>query len=702
MKRSALILCILICCLALLPGCTSPKTDATKQPLKVLAIGNSYSRDCMYYLSSLAALDGYTIESAYLDAENATLRDHAHNLTFYSQVYTFWRSGDDGTMASHGTTSIGDALEQYTWDVIILQHHPYAAGFPTTYNSDLEYLLDYLSKKTDAKIYWNMPWAMEDGKREDAYAAGFATYYDNSQALMYNAIVDCIDKYIAGPSATFKDSLDGFIPTGTAIQNLRGTLSHDKSLTRNGANLSFDIGRLCASMTLVKTLLPEYDTSRIIPESVANFLNTSKYDSAIGETDSSSYVYEESHLVLAVDAVNAACQLTPLPTKLNTDLAPTSSNADITPLQLTAPMKAYFPDAATLSDGTVIIGVYENVSHKPDIGLGDAQACGGRLVVFRSRDNGATWDYDAPLLIVDESQMEAWGLSKTSDRFSSISAGRFDYPISIDPRDPNFGIVNTDLTGDGVIDEVLLFTFWVRIRMETLTGIKATNKGYLCWSTDGGNTWSEPQQLQRSTPTIPVLKRGNIASFSNRQILIPCYSSNTAAGLLMEYSIEQGKWILLKDSIVLNYSPSESENFNEVSFVAPDPDSDTVFAYCRDNGTVLKSEDRGSSWILIGNEPGLIHQPGFAVIDTDRVFTTWALPKRPRNTYGKVFYVNGDWKDTQAQLIYESSDPILHDMADPSCILLADGRILTVSYDTAYRSIVGVYIDLTDSKWLPK
>ncbi len=696
MKKIAIVFLALLCCFGLLAGCGSDKADE-KQPLKVLAIGNSCSRDSMYYLPALAKLDGYTIDAAYLDAENATLRDHAYNMTFYQPVYTLWTTDENGDWKSQGGQVSADVIAQDQWDVIILQQNPLAAGFSPTYNGDLKYLLDYMQDKTDAKILWNMSWAMADGTDNVFYTEEFNTFYDNSQARMFNAIVDCLDKYIAGNDAKYKALLDGYIPTGTAIQQLRTTLTHDKDLTVDGTHLSYDTGRLCASLTLLKTLCPSFDMNSVSADTVKSFLNTTKQDTGISQADNSSYVFEDAHVALVVDAVSSACA-NGIPQQLPTEPVEQSSNADITLLQATAPLKYHFPDAAVLSDGTLIVGAFESLAHRPDMELGTAQGCGGAISVWASKDNGASWTTDEPLLVVNEDQMEKWGLGNVSDRYNTLSTGSFDYYISMDPRDPNFGTVNADITGDGVAEEVLLFTFWAGFRTEHGENtIKSNSKLFMLWSIDGGNTWSAPQLIQRSKGN--VVKRGNIASFSDGQILIPWYHLTTAGGLLMEFDTEQQQWVLLQESEVPNVAPEESKAFDEVSFVAPDPDSDTVFAYCRENGTLFKSLDRGMTWELIGNQDGVIHQPGFAILDEDRVFTTWALTKRPRYTYGKVFYVNGDWTDTQEQLIYESPVPGPHDMADPSCVLLADGRILVVSYDTAFRSIVGVYCDLTDPKW---
>lgn len=698
LKRTVIfILTLMLCCTMLFAGCDG-SADPEKT-LKVLCIGNSYSRDMLYYVSQLAQ-DICNIEAAYLDDDNATVRDHARNLVFDSDNYTLWKADPKtGVFASAGSCTITAALEGNSWDVVILHQNLLSAGYPGTYNGDLDHLIDHIRDHSQAKIYWNMTWAAADTLEDPALRPNFDTYYSGSCAVMYNAILTAAQQHIVGDSSTFGKVIDGWIPTGIVIQKLRDSLG--EAVTANGHNLSLELGRLAAGMTLLKTLMPEYDLNALSAKKVAAFLNASTTDEAAALSDSSGYAFRADDLPSIVTAVETACALTEIPEKVAATAAPISESADITPLRTTAPIKPYFPDLVVLDDGTIIIGAYENITHKPNATASSpdyAQEGVGRLVVWRSTDNGATWEYDTPLLVVDEKQMEAWGIAKVSDRYELLKSGATTYNVMIDPRDPNFGIVHTDITGDGVAEEVLLFTFWNR----TFTNTGTHNNGYLTYSIDGGKTWAVPQELLQENGSAAI-KRGCIASFSDGQILIPYYNGNTRASLLMEFSTEENTWVLLQDSDIPNLAALESEQYNEISLAAPDPDSDTVYAYCRDSGAVLQSDDRGLNWTLVGNEDGLIHQPGFAVLDENRLFTTWAQTTiRPRNIFGKVFDIKAGWDATQTQPIYISPDKSNHDMADPSCALLADGRVLVVAYDTTYRSIVGVYIDPTEAKWQPQ
>ena len=64
--------------------------------------------------------------------------------------------------------------------------------------------------------------------------------------------------------------------------------------------------------------------------------------------------------------------------------------------------------------------------------------------------------------------------------------------IGVDPRDPNVSAIEVDLDGDGVKENVMLLTFWVRQYFSDTTTSTAI---YLTQSTDNGKTWSKAQYV---------------------------------------------------------------------------------------------------------------------------------------------------------------------------------------------------------------
>lgn len=627
--------------------------------LCVLSIG---AGDCGSRLEELGLRAGISIHTAHLDREYPSLRDLARALAESGVA----QGGENGA-----DEPLHQLLTQQKWDVILLQQHPAFAGLGATYNGDLDCLLDYFADVCPgAKVFWTMPWAFSPQTK--VFPGYFKLYYDNSQALMYNAILRSAQEHIL--NGEFAGRI-GWCPVGAVVQEMRRLWNEE--LTTDGWHLTQE-GQLVAGMTVLHTLFPEVELEPLTdgkPELAA--------------------------------AVRRNC--TEVPELLKTEPAVTIEQAgkpgDHTVLQAVAPLKLYFPDIIRLKDGRMLLCVYEHNCHVPHNGVKTdlyAQQGAGRILVLEGDGSGLNWDYEHPLLVIDEIYMANWGAVQTRGRYEKLKRGEKDYWIISDPRDPNIGLVHTDLTGDGQLDEVVMLTFWM-----CNYGVEGSgHEVYMVHSLDGGRSWSVPWELKREDG-LCALKRGDIASFANGEILIPYYSlrreSSRVGALRMHWDPDKGEWVRSADYEIPNTAPWEgnSYNFNEVSLVAPDPQTDEVYAFIRESGAVLCSTDRGEHWQEVGVEPGLIHQPGFAMLDEQRVFTSWARSVLPRTIYGKVFYVNAGWDYTLTQEVYASPDTSVHDMADPSCKQLEDGRVIVVCYDTTYRSIIGNIIDPNEERCLP-
>ena len=718
------------------------KVQVGEEPLKILSIGNDSSRDSLMYLSQLAYHAGLRMEAFYLSGGMDTIHDHAYNLAFDVGYYSLYRSNAfNGEMlfVSDGAT-LADTVESQVWDIIVVQQDANLQGIRGDYNSDLEYLVDYLEDvQPNAKLYWNMTWALEDGFSTGAYGSEFAKYYDSDQKLMYNALVAMLDAFIVGEDALFSSAnannlgtgigwgFDGYFANGTAIQNLRQTIDHDKDLTRDGAHLSLDVGRLTTGMTVLKTVHDDLAlggesvalnlTSELTAAEISQIVVTTKEDYRYGKnstaednviaTDASVYQYSDTDLPKIISAVNAAVAVEGVPTKLDVpaQVKPETVDDEVqSSVQAEAPQLLHFPDITTLENGVMLSAAYENTAHYPTIysatnntPYSTMREGVGRILLYESMDGGYTWNANNPVLVINELQLQQWGIIAPYNRYERIGVGSgVNYTTMADVRDPNLATASVDFDNDGDVEQVTIVTFWIRYydavgaqhiaqNLWMLTGVR---------NTDGTYTWAVPKLVSGAQ-----MKRGDIASFSDGEILVPAYGPGQY-GILMSWDKANQTWIEDARYDVPNLAPDEGSAFNEISFVAPDPDSDTVYAFCRDNGTVLKSTNRGQTWTLIGNEAGLIHQPGFAILDENTVFVTWARTTYPRDIYGKVFHVNGDWSDTQSQLIYASINRDLgNDTGDPSCAVNANGDVVVISYDNSHRAIIYNIVDPDDATW---
>ena len=156
-------------------------------------------------------------------------------------AYTFYLSNDakNGMMADSAYRSAKYGIEYTEWDYIIIQQVSQNAGVPSSYEN-LQGVIDYINtyKNEGAEIFWHMTWAYQS----DSTHAGFANF-GNDQMAMYNAIVSTLRSTVLTNS-----NIKGFIPVGTAIQNLR-TSDLGDTLTRDGYHLSNGIGRYTAALT---------------------------------------------------------------------------------------------------------------------------------------------------------------------------------------------------------------------------------------------------------------------------------------------------------------------------------------------------------------------------------------------------------------------------------------------------------------------
>ena len=225
----------------------TPETPNETKTLKVLAIGNSFSVDAMEYLWDICDSAGYndvTLGNLYiggcsLDTHWSNMQSNASAYDYYFNDLGFWNKSQ---------RSIRYALESQDWDIITIQQVSQDSGRPETFKN-LQNILDYINqhkKNPDAKIYWHMTWAYQTGSTH----SGFANY-SKDQIKMYNAITSAAQNILKDYS-----DIDGIIPSGTAIQNLRTSYIGDK-LTRDGYHLSYSTGRYTAALTWFRTITGE-------------------------------------------------------------------------------------------------------------------------------------------------------------------------------------------------------------------------------------------------------------------------------------------------------------------------------------------------------------------------------------------------------------------------------------------------------------
>ena len=247
------------------PEETTPDTPVTppepqKKTLKVLAIGNSFSDDGMEHLAEILVGEGYTdfiLGNLYYGG--CSLDGHKGRIESGAEQYDFRVNTGSGWSSSKRSIQYG--LDYAEWDIVTIQQVSGQSGIPESYGS-MQFIIDYVRDRVDpfVKIFFHMTWAYQS-------TSGHADFpkYDRNQMTMYNAIVDTTQTLIVG-----NWNIEGIIPSGTAIQNLRTSYLGD-TLTRDGYHLSYDIGRYTAALVWYALLTGE-DVSEVttVPQKYGN------------------------------------------------------------------------------------------------------------------------------------------------------------------------------------------------------------------------------------------------------------------------------------------------------------------------------------------------------------------------------------------------------------------------------------------------
>jgi len=150
---------------------------------------------------------------------------------------------------------------------------------------------------------------------------------------MYKAITKAVNAEVLT-----EDLIDGMIPTGTTIQNMRTSYLGD-TLTRDTSHLSYDFGRYAAGLTWLKAI------TGIAPEAV--------------DWVPSSYPTLSAHRDMINQAVNSA---------VKTPFAVTASTYTEEPETPEEPEVTVDPDAALMESNGLDINDFELLDFEPTIG----------------------------------------------------------------------------------------------------------------------------------------------------------------------------------------------------------------------------------------------------------------------------------------------------------------------------------------------
>ena len=212
--------------------------------MKILAIGNSFSRDATAYLHQLLNDCGVenTIVNLYIGG--CPLERHWRNIEQNRSDYEYQRNGQ----IVERRVSIQQVLAEEEWDIIVTQQASHDSGWAESYEPFLTLMTDYLRKMAPkAKLCLHQTWAYEKDSNHDNFMR-----YSRDQALMHRKLTACYR------DAAQRHGMQ-LIPCGDVIQALRQEEPFrygegGMSLCRDGYHVHLIYGRYALSCTWARAL----------------------------------------------------------------------------------------------------------------------------------------------------------------------------------------------------------------------------------------------------------------------------------------------------------------------------------------------------------------------------------------------------------------------------------------------------------------
>ena len=218
-----------------------------KASIKVLAIGNSFSMDAMnnhlYQVLESAGYEEIVLGNMYIGG--CDLDTHWSNMRNDNSAYDFYKTStaDNGVWTTKNLYKLSTAIAEEEWDYITIQQASPKSGL-TNSMGNLDNILNWIDDNKlnpNAKILWHMTWAYDEVNQNSGYAN-----YGNDQMKMYTSILENVNSKVLTHSL-----IDGVIPAGTSIQNMRTSskITAASLCEGDGYHLSANYGDYIAALT---------------------------------------------------------------------------------------------------------------------------------------------------------------------------------------------------------------------------------------------------------------------------------------------------------------------------------------------------------------------------------------------------------------------------------------------------------------------
>lgn len=216
-----------------------------QEPLKVLAIGNSFSEDAVEQnLYDIAAAAGKPIIIGNMYIGGCTIDKHLECIEGDKPAYRY-RKIVGGEMTTEWHYKLSDAIKDEAWDIVSVQQASGYSGLPESYARLGELCAWVRANAPQARIIFHQTWAYSRTSNHNHFP-----WYDRDQLKMYNAILS------ASGAAVKANGITTVVPSGRAIQLARGTVldAFGDDLTRDGFHMDMKAGRYIVAATWFETI----------------------------------------------------------------------------------------------------------------------------------------------------------------------------------------------------------------------------------------------------------------------------------------------------------------------------------------------------------------------------------------------------------------------------------------------------------------
>ena len=232
--------------------------------LKILFIGNSFTKDAVEHLPGMLAAAGIKdIKLYHMYYGGRRIFEYTNGYTT-SVDYHCYRCENGATTWTDVTGhSLHEIVSSDKWDIVTIQEHTGRAvawDWTASQKAAVQGLVDKVKADCPEKtpdFYFIMSQAYHNMNKIATADRGQKNFTTTEE--MYNVIVSMTKKLMA--DVPFKD----VIATGTCLQNLRtSSLNNSMCLTRDGYHMDYGISRYAAAcMMFEKLISPSFDNVKL-------------------------------------------------------------------------------------------------------------------------------------------------------------------------------------------------------------------------------------------------------------------------------------------------------------------------------------------------------------------------------------------------------------------------------------------------------